>query len=709
MRLPAMKDFLTPVGTPFSLANDPSTPNSQGHAHYFAESHRHAVPAEYLVPEGAFGTPNDRLHLAKLQINAGRSHVEAQEPQCPLEALPTEIISLILELGYFNPAPLPPDADFRELALAISFHLRNIALQTPSLWSVVRLTPGNVSNELDFLPVYLPRSKGYPLHVHLDCLWQPEVTDRIMDHLKPHSTHLGHLSVTTGNDHVLQSLQITNAPFLTALSLRFFSKERRTSLPSPIFNNSLPRLKYLRLHNVDLNMVYFSLHTLQTLEIRGHGIWPTFSRLADMLGGSTSLQRLTLHVKPERVLHQVQEFSQDAAELSRLEQNRVYLPNLLRFEVFTSEWLTKEICELVQLFNCPKLEGFILRDASNAIEETPNTVIAYSQLPSSHVRAYETNHVLAEGVNSSPFFTNHPNRLLWVNRGNLYHACRAMTYSMESKLTTLELHRAFFPSLVETKEAFSSLKSLSYLSIFEFSATEHLSSMMDFTDLNEVHWESFVGILVIPSLKQLFLDFWRNDCEYPGDIGMGVKHFINLFHVAGLSSLVLKGMKEVHWFEVNEAFHDINKFPHLTSLKLIGNPNSFPFDLHSPRVNPTRTFPMLESLSLHDLVSNNITRLFTLPQTVQESDGLDIWPNLTTFTVTNDPLSSKPLLHRAIIKRRSIDRPIRQLFLDEPFTRNQESLLWMKEHVDSLRIIKWFSGSALALPIGDDDEENSPL
>jgi hypothetical protein len=52
-----------------------------------------------------------------------------------------------------------PETSFRSLESQISQRFRQLGLYTPSLWSVIHLSPGNISRELAQLPTYLERSE----------------------------------------------------------------------------------------------------------------------------------------------------------------------------------------------------------------------------------------------------------------------------------------------------------------------------------------------------------------------------------------------------------------------------------------------------------------------------------------------------------------------------------------------------------------------
>ena len=656
---------------------------------YFAESHQHSILTDRL------STSSDELRKAEelLVEKLGKVAEESQADHVikvvsPFDLLPNEILSIILEHGYFGSRAGPPDSAFRSLAIKISRRFRDVTLQTPSLWAVINFSPSNIFDEVDSLPSYLEKSKSHPLEILLCCFWAPDLTDHVMDQLVPHSLRWRHLSIAAVNDYILNTLQHISVPFLKGLAITFYSSQLRIALPSPIFRNDLPRLEHLSLRNVNFDTIEFSLRKLKSLDIRGYGIWPSFTRLNEMIGHS-SLQFLKLHVKPAGVLSQV--WTPVPGNVRRVDE-RIHLPELVCLVIYTSEWLTEDVANLIRLFACPKLQVFVMQEGISSSTEEAHTIVRYTDTRK-RVVSPVVKEIFADGGDENEL---HTQSVLNVKSAGVYHAYRSLSYSGVSMLTTMELFNIIFPPLAQMKEMFAGLPKLEHVSISDLDTREALLSIMDTTPLNEVNWDDAVGVIDIPTLKTLAIAFHNTD-SFDGCL----KEFLRLFNLPTLSTLGMKNLTIDRWRTVVNVFAQggVKKYPELKSLNLMDMRDILPIGLHDAAfINPMPAFPRLERLGLKGVHTNAfLTCLLHEKYPTDEEGGNKLepaWPNLGMLDIFDDPFTSRPLLHRVIAAREAFSRPLRRLHLDSHFANNAESLKWMKERVVVVEIA---SSDSLAL------------
>jgi len=456
---------------------------------------------------------------------------------------------------------------------------------------VIHLSPANIFDEVDYLPIYLERSKSHPLDIHMSCFWAPDLTEQVMGLLLPHSRRWRQLSITTMNEHILSFFQRLQVPFLKAFTVSHYSNLRHAALPSSIFDNSLPRLDFLCLRNVNIDNLEFPLHTVKTLEIRGHGTWPSFARLNEMFGGLITLRHLILHVKPAEVLQQVRASSDATGTLSI---GQILLPEVALIEVYTSEWLTADIAELLQLFACPKLQRLTMRESVSSTTEKVNMIMDFAVLKQG-VKCSPVPKLMAdpsdEEDRSTAWDDVEPCRKLWLQSANIYHACRVMSVSSASIITTLELHKVFFPRLSLMKEMFATLKSLVNLLILDFDSNSAMASITGLgpSQLDNIEWVSTQGTVIVPNLQRLLIDFNSSvscfsSLEEPmeGDNNDRTKDFLQLFHLPSLSSLTLKDASLDQMRGVAEVFsqHHLERedaYPKLAALKIVNMTEPLPW------------------------------------------------------------------------------------------------------------------------------------
>ncbi|PPQ88369.1 hypothetical protein CVT25_002115 [Psilocybe cyanescens] len=673
-----MKEYTSPVATPFVISNALNTPNRLGSTDYFTLSRTYYGGARLDV-----GTSESDSHDTE-EVLLHKLHAledaQARGSGSLIDSIPNELLALIFECGYFDFGEGQyPDTEFRSLMLQTSRRCRQLTLHTPSLWSVIYLSQSNVADELDHLAFYLERSAQYPLDIRLSCFWNDDLTDPVMRQLVPHSKRWRRLSIIAMNTHILSYLKNTPVPILDNLDISFFSHERRTSLLPSVFSGEVPRLTHLCVRNIDLDTLNLPLNGLKTLEIRGYGTWPTLARLTEMLSGSSTLERFILHVKPGQVTQQL------SAEDDR-SQTHIILPALRSFEVYSSEWLSPAIVSLIRVFVCPNLESLVLREGVGSASETARTILSYTRAAHMHkdVRLYHPSSM------GESLFTGFPNRL-YVQSASVALASRVMS---AATLTSLELRKPYLPGFNATKAAFSSLKNLKHLFFLNVAPNGLMSQLLD-TDgtdhLNPGQVDAIKESICIPSLETLVLEIDRAGNRAllsPYDY---TAQFVNIFSLPFLRSLVLKNLDAYSWITIAKAFTErASQYTQLTSLKLINMTDILPVD-HVVYNDIMRSFPHLRRLLLdsvgsnafiHQLLPRVAPALTTESGEILPSPSPSLpWPDLEALSMCGDSNVSKPLLHRAIAAREEMGRPLKVLYLDDNFAKNEDSWNWLNERV----------------------------
>ncbi|KAF8954839.1 hypothetical protein BDZ97DRAFT_2081302 [Flammula alnicola] len=656
-----MKVNFTPMATPLCLTNSLNTPSSQGADHYFAAYHNRAAALDDVFRE--------------TQIEDVSLSGDVDSPKVPLmDLLPNEILSLILEFSYFGfNGECAPNFAFRTLASQISRRFQQLVLHTPSLWSTIQLSQDNVSDEI------------------VELLLGESTTDELMDKLVPHIKRWRRFSITTANAYILSFLRHNPAPVLEYLNISFYSHRHRTSLPPSIFTGHLPRLSYLCLRNVNIDNLDFSLRELKTLEIRGYGVWPTYSRLNEMLGGSSRLEHFILHVKSSHVWQEIFPHQPDPNE-----DRPIVLPELRTLEVYTSEWLTINLTSLIRLFACPKLESLVLRE-SNTWGVPSLTIMSYA----TEATPLEDIHISSpSGLSKSRPLRERFAHRLFLRSANLCLGCQAME---AVRVTTLELNRVLWPAHAKMKTMFASMKNLKNLFILDLYPNEELIRILGYRDISETFnpcvlsdLESFIEI---PSLETLMIAFNQavpTSQIMSADDGVA---FVRIFSLPSLRSLHLKTFNLERWKSLVDTFtRHTSEYPALTSLTLTDMTDLIPTDPHY--TNLAFAFPRLRQLSLDGVPSNALVRqLLHTPKKNQyddlEASFIDVdtqatpalpLPDLEVLSICNDANVSKPLLHRAISMREDMGRPLAKLCLDKYFLSNLESWNWIKEHVEVVSV-----------------------
>jgi hypothetical protein len=601
--------------------------------------------------------------------------------------LPNEILSHILELGYldFN-ADDAPDTAFRALASRISPRLQQLVLHTPSLWSVIHISPNNFSSQLDALPQYLSRSMEHPLNIRLRCFWEPPIAEEIIGKLMAHIHRWKQLSVTIVNDFALTLLEHEGgAPLLEHLDITYHGPRRNISIPRHAFGGHLPRLKHLHLRNIDINNLAFSLRGLQTLEIRGYGTWPEYPQLNEVLGGSECLENLTLHISPRQVLNQV--FPNQAWNDPH---PQILLPELRSVTIYTSEWLSYRIAVFIQLFAYPKLDALSLHDSSTSLNEKSPTIMSYKR-----------------GTPHDRF----PNRLV-LRTCSLYWGCQAMS---GVTITTLELRGVHWPTHTKLKSVFQSLKALVNLLLCDLNPKRALLSILgddgdeEGQQLSLSNLSEIEATVDLARLEHLRVEFTERTWSPQDSTKYYTSAFLRIFTFPGIRSLHFANlMDKAQWKGIVDIFTSYApEYLALTSLTLTGMTDLIPTNPQDPYYTDIAVgFPHLRRLSLDGFASSNAllqqltplttpsSRLLSGPSettpSAPSSSSVSVstlaFPGLRSLSLRGDPYVSRPLLHRVIAVRGEAGVPLTRLDLDHRFAANAESLAWIREHVEVVEV-----------------------
>lgn len=213
---------------------------------------------------------------------------------------------------------------------------REIALNTPRLWSHIVLTQPTVAKQV------LARSKKAPLWLSASLNHSDDQRAETLDVLMKESARLKELHLT-GPAHTVQALSAkwrTSADLLETINISsdFRQFDPASLLPAPplssqIFSGQTPKLSHLQLHRiaVDWSNPLFC-NTLKTLII--HTVYDNapslgeFSHLLDALEAMPQLETLQLNESIPRL-------PDDATQLSHNVQRTISLPHLRHIELFS--------------------------------------------------------------------------------------------------------------------------------------------------------------------------------------------------------------------------------------------------------------------------------------------------------------------------------------------------------------------------------------
>ncbi|KDQ58513.1 hypothetical protein JAAARDRAFT_176490 [Jaapia argillacea MUCL 33604] len=204
--------------------------------------------------------------LAQLKVK--RNDILAR--RALIAGVPPEILSRMFELGVHDSIPL-----LHSISL-VSRHWRNIALETPSLWSYIKLDYNwGYSRSAAFqqkMKLYLERSQACKLFVDLDCRYLDLATElsSIMADLSPHLSRCFFFRVSV-QDWDWMAIIRMNArelgPNLESLYLRVDPCDSEDQTPHTVLSQPCPRLKTIVLEYTPLISIRTELPALETLHL----------------------------------------------------------------------------------------------------------------------------------------------------------------------------------------------------------------------------------------------------------------------------------------------------------------------------------------------------------------------------------------------------------------------------------------------------------
>ena len=225
------------------------------------------------------------------------------------------------------------DNSFQVTVSHVCKHWREVALETPALWSDIDLeTGGHAGQSCRRASTYLSRSKGYPLSIYVDVVeWEEEedasvysaqsgyrsqVTSvqlqGILDILLPHTSRWRKFKLVAEDYLYFFTLlsRLSDAPpalLLEHLELNHFGEDpepEELSFPHPAqktpfvpFSGCAPKLQYVSLYGVHIDWHNTSfLKNLHSLELAYHSrdVRPSFDEFFTILRSSPGLHSLDL-------------------------------------------------------------------------------------------------------------------------------------------------------------------------------------------------------------------------------------------------------------------------------------------------------------------------------------------------------------------------------------------------------------------------------
>jgi len=356
-------------------------------------------------------------------------------PLAPIETLPNELLATIFAYGSrpsthnsFRDSNLP----FPLLVSSINKHWRDVALNSPGVWSCVYISG---RQPLDVTRTWIRRSKGCMLDVTLNLRFVRQAdVDPIIDIIVPHvgrwRRFFLHATNHAGMDKVLSSIRRASAPHLKFFGIRNFGYVGEGSVRSRILLHGTPVLQSVQLEYVPLwcSPPLVGLHTLNL-----DHVLPTYAEFRDIATSCPSLSELILrNFYPNLQLHEpvtILSLSSLNSLAIKFDQSQSSAPrqSFLSFLSFPNlEYLELSHCHLPELFQhfprdgrlwFPRLQTLRLSHAtiSNCVKflHTLSTI--------SHLQLIHLSDLLKPAKETSAQFAGEdelispPDRLVWPN------------------------------------------------------------------------------------------------------------------------------------------------------------------------------------------------------------------------------------------------------------------------------------------------------
>lgn len=240
---------------------------------------RHAtgIPAQAVVTLAGRRNDTEGLRLMGVDTVFG----SARSQCAPIFSIPSEILSTIFKLGQAISREEENEGDpeypegqgvpFELLLTQVSSHFRDIAIDTPVLWSSIVVTR---TRSPESVATYVARSSGHLLDVRVD-LVQDRMTLVMFDTILLHSCRWRWFSLVSSQEVVLEAagrLRNLHVPALEHLTLcveavDLNAIESNLEPPSPVFTGGAPRLTFVRLRGMAMHLFVPPLISVTTLHL----------------------------------------------------------------------------------------------------------------------------------------------------------------------------------------------------------------------------------------------------------------------------------------------------------------------------------------------------------------------------------------------------------------------------------------------------------
>ncbi|KAJ7042092.1 hypothetical protein C8F04DRAFT_1078271 [Mycena alexandri] len=221
--------------------------------------------------------------------------------------LPNEILAKVFEAG--RDLDVPGAQHFEVLASHVVSMWREIAITTPSLWSILEVSPSTSS---DKLKTYIARAKACSLELRFNFAQEVWVPDQfVWETILPTVDQWRSLVISTGPDEsalytTLAHLESLRASLLEEISI----KRGDSSSMAPAtgghhgflnsahcFHAGAPLLKILRLEGTYLSSNWPPLTSISTLDLHHlrRSTRPSWNRFRDLLVSSLQLSSLSIY------------------------------------------------------------------------------------------------------------------------------------------------------------------------------------------------------------------------------------------------------------------------------------------------------------------------------------------------------------------------------------------------------------------------------
>ncbi|KZT12031.1 uncharacterized protein LAESUDRAFT_163766 [Laetiporus sulphureus 93-53] len=264
----------------------------------------------------------------KISRQKGGPYRPPKDGRCIINTLPTELLAHIFALGPdWNEYDEESEEDWEEdepdfviLVSHVCRHWREVAINTPALWTSIDFSEGHPYARS---AVYLERSENAPLDLCIDftedgldeegeqAIKNMCDMQRILQLILPHVHHWRSLDVSVSDYHLMHDalLGMSRCPVAPSLEIlqlyhyedddnpEAFSPAHLKEQPFVLFNGNVPRLTKVALWGVHLNWSRsLFLCGLVDLELAYHAkdVRPSFKDFARILRDSPELSKLSL-------------------------------------------------------------------------------------------------------------------------------------------------------------------------------------------------------------------------------------------------------------------------------------------------------------------------------------------------------------------------------------------------------------------------------